>query len=85
MGGGSSQEVTKATVTITKDVNMNDYTDEYRCCKEEYRLPNYTSSSLTSKSSSTKRLECNDKLIISPSTSANRIVRDKLDYYLRDI
>ena len=41
MGGGSAQEVTKQCVQVTKDINMVDYTDDYRSCKEEYRLPNY--------------------------------------------
>ena len=46
-------------------------------------MPNYKPALTTS--STTKKLDCNDKLVISPNTTTNRIVKDKLDYYLRDI
>ena len=82
MGGSHSSESTLVNVEVTKAINTNDFTDDYRCCKEEYRLK---TSSAIKVALSTKKLECNDKLVIPPSSSTNRIVKDKLDYYLNDI
>ena len=80
MGNEVSQQV---QVAVAKDVNMDDFTDEYRCCKEEYRLS--TSSTYHKKTTKKEKAECNDKLVIPANASTNRIVKDKLEYYLNDI
>ena len=92
MGGGASTEieVKQYSFALNKYVYMNDYTDDYRCCKEEYRIETKEkerslSPSKKSSSTSKKVTECNDKLVIPTNSKTNTIVKNKLEYYLRDI
>jgi len=80
MGNETSQ-----TAAVTKDVNMDDFTDEYRCCKEEYRLKTSLASPTKKDDKKKEKPECNDKLVIPTNTASNKIIKDKLEYYLRDI